>query len=142
MSIRLDLALQTPGSTNDVFLEEGDILKIPKTIQTIQTFGVVNVPKQIVYREGLTFSEAIRESGGFAVNASRKHSYVVYANGEVRNTRRFLFLHTYPAIKTGAELYVPARRPGGKLSAGETIGLLTGLTSFLGLLVIFFNTKK
>lgn len=142
VSIRLDLALQTPGSTNDVFLEEGDILKIPKTIQTIQTFGVVNVPKQIVYREGLTFSEAIRESGGFAVNASRKHSYVVYANGEVRNTRRFLFLHSYPAIKTGAELYVPARRPGGKLSAGETIGLLTGLTSFLGLLVIFFNTKK
>ncbi len=142
VSIRLADALQHPGSKDDVFLEEGDILKIPKTIQTIQTFGVVNVPKQIVYRDGLTFKEAIMESGGFAINASRRYSYVVYPNGEIRTTRRFLFFHSYPAIKTGAELYVPAKREGKKLTTGETIGLISGLTSLLGLLVVIINTSK
>jgi protein involved in polysaccharide export with SLBB domain len=142
MSIRLADALKNPGSRDDVYLEEGDILKIPKTLQTIQTFGAINVPKQIVYRDGLTFKEAIRESGGFASNASRKHSYVVYANGEVRTTGRFLFFHFYPQIKTGAELYVPDKKSGSKLSTGEAIGLISGLTSLLGLAVVLINTSK
>jgi protein involved in polysaccharide export with SLBB domain len=142
VGIRLANALQTPGSQDDVFLEEGDILKIPKTIQTIQTFGSVNVPKQIVFRDGLSFKEAIMESGGFSVNAVRRNSYVVYANGEVGTTKKFLFFHSYPAIKTGAELYVPAKREGKKLTTGETIGLISGLASILGLLVVIINTSK
>lgn len=142
VGLKLDLALQNPGSQYDLFLEEGDVLKVPKTIQTIQTFGTVNVPTQISYRDGLSFRQAIRESGGFGVNASRKNSYVVYANGEVRNTRNFLFFRTYPAIKPGAELYVPAKREGKKLSTGEVVGIVSGLTSLLGLIVVLINTSK
>lgn len=142
VSIRLADALRNPGSASDVFLEEGDVLKVPKTIQTIQTFGMVNVPKQIVFREGISLREAVRESGGFAVNASRKHAYVVYANGEVRTTKRFLFFKSYPSIKTGAEIYVPAKREGRKLTTGETVGLISSLTSLLGLVVVLINTSK
>ncbi len=142
MSIRLVDALTNKGGADDVFLEEGDIIKIPKSIQTIQTFGMVNLPKQIVYREGLTLKEAIRESGGFAVNASRKHSYVVYANGEVKTTRKFLFFRSYPEIKTGAEIYVPSRLDKRKLSTGEAVGLISGLTSLLGLAIVLVNTSK
>lgn len=142
MSIRLADALLHKGGADDVFLEEGDIIKIPKFIQTIQTFGMVNLPKQIVYRTGITLKEAVRESGGFAVNASRKHSYVVYANGEVRTTRNFLFFRKYPEIKTGSEIYIPSRLDKKKLSTGEVIGLVSGLTSLLGLVIVLVNTSK
>jgi protein involved in polysaccharide export with SLBB domain len=142
VSIRLSNALTNPGSKDDLFLEEGDILKIPKAIQTIQTFGMVNVPKQIVYRDGLSFKEAIMESGGFASNAARSHSYVVYPNGEVSTTKHFLFFRSYPSIRTGAELYVPAKRQGAKLTTGETVGIISGLASILGLLVVIINTSK
>lgn len=142
VSIRLANAILNPGSKDDVFLEEGDILKVPKTIQTIQTFGAVNVPKQIVYRDGLTFKDAIEESGGFSVNAVRRNAYVVYPNGEIRTTKKFLFFRSYPAIKTGAELYVPVKREGRKLTTGEIIGLTSGLASVLGLLVVIINTSK
>lgn len=142
MSIRLIDALTNKGSAADVFLEEGDVIKIPKTIQTIQTFGMVNLPKQIVYRDGLSLKEAVRESGGFAVNAARKHTYVVYANGEVRTTRKFLFFRSYPSLKTGAEIYVPSRSNQKKLSTGEAIGLISGLTSLLGLAIVLVNTSK
>lgn len=142
VSIRLTDALEHPGSKDDLFLEEGDVLKIPKAIQTIQTFGSVNVPKQIVYRDGLSFKEAVMESGGFAVNASRRHSYVVYPNGEVKTTKHFLFFRSYPKIRTGAELYVPARRERKGLTTGETVGILSGLASLLGLVVVIINTSK
>jgi len=142
VSIRLADALSQKGSAADVFLEEGDIIKIPKSIQTIQTFGMVNLPKQIVYREGLSFKEAVRASGGFAVNASRRHSYVVYANGEIRTTRNFLFFRSYPSLKTGSEIYVPSRSDKKKLSTGEAVAVVSGLTSFLGLLVVLINTAR
>ena len=142
MSIRLADALTNKGGSNDVFLEEGDIIKIPKSIQTIQTFGMVNLPKQIVYRDGVTLKEAVRESGGFAVNASRKNAYVVYANGEVRTTRKFLFFRSYPDLKTGAEIYIPAKSNRSKLTTGEAVGLISGLTSLLGLAIVLVNTSK
>ncbi len=142
VSIRLADALGQKGSAADVFLEEGDIIKIPKSIQTIQTFGMVNLPKQIVYREGLSFKEAVRASGGFAVNAARRHSYVVYANGEIRTTRNFLFFRSYPSLKTGSEIYVPSRSDKKKLTTGEAVAVVSGLTSFLGLLVVLINTAR
>ncbi|MGQ7429853.1 hypothetical protein ACTGYZ_12305, partial [Streptococcus suis] len=55
VGIRLDKILENPGSAEDLYLVEGDILKVPKQLQTIQTFGAVNVPKQIVYEEGISF---------------------------------------------------------------------------------------
>ena len=142
VSIRLADALGQKGSAADVLLEEGDIIKIPKSIQTIQTFGMVNLPKQIVYREGLSFKEAVRASGGFAVNASRRHSYVVYANGEIRTTRNFLFFRSYPSLKTGSEIYIPSRSDKKKLTTGEAVAVVSGLTSFLGLLVVLINTAR
>ena len=142
VGIKLEEALNNPGSTYDLYLEEGDVLKIPKTIQTIQTFGAVNVPKQIVFREGLTLKDAVYESGGFSINASRRNAYVVYANGEVKNTKKFLFFRSYPLIKAGAEVYVPVKRESRRLSTGEAIGLFSGLASVLGLIVVIINTSK
>ncbi|MDB5231154.1 MAG: capsule biosynthesis protein, partial [Chitinophagaceae bacterium] len=65
VGIKLEAAIKNPGSFYDLVMEEGDVLKIPKALQTIQTFGAVNLPKQIVYRNGLTLKDAARESGGF-----------------------------------------------------------------------------
>ena len=47
----------------------GDILKVPKLLQTVQTFGAVYVPKQVVYEKGLTMRKVINESGGFSSNS-------------------------------------------------------------------------
>ena len=49
VGIKLDEALRDPGSREDIYLEEGDVLRIPRQLQTVQTFGAVSVPKQIVY---------------------------------------------------------------------------------------------
>jgi protein involved in polysaccharide export with SLBB domain len=136
VGIRLDKILENPGSNEDLFLVEGDILKVPKELQTVQTFGAVSVPTQIVYREGISFKDALRESGRYGVNASKKNAYVVYPNGQVRKVKSFLFFKSYPEMRPGTEIYVPEKRAKVKLSTGEVIGILTGLTSLISVLIV------
>lgn len=139
VGIRLDEALRNPGSREDIYLEEGDVLRVPRQLQTVQTFGAVNVPKQIVYHSGLNFRSVIRQSGGYAPNAFRKRGYAVYANGQVRNARHFLGLRTNPRIKPGAEIYIPLRMEKKVLTTGEAVGLISGLASVLGFLVVILK---
>jgi len=139
VGIELDQALRNPGSSADIFLEEGDVLRIPRQLQTVQTFGAVNVPKQIVYNSGLTYRGIIRQSGGFAANAHRKRGYAVYANGQVSNARQFLFLRFNPRIRPGAEVYVPLKADRKSISTGEVVGIISGLASVLGFLVVILR---
>ena len=139
VGIQLDEALRNPGSKEDIYLEEGDVLRIPRQLQTVQTFGAVNVPKQIVYYPGLRYRSVIRQSGGFASNAYRKKGYAVYANGQVSNARHFLGIRSNPKIKPGAEVYIPVRSDKKSLTTGEAVGLVSGLASVLGFLVIILR---
>jgi len=139
VGIQLDQALRNPGSADDIFLEEGDVLRIPRQLQTVQTFGAVNVAKQIVYGNGLTYRGVIRQSGGFAANAHRKRGYAVYANGQVSNARQFLFLRFNPRIRPGAEIYVPLKSEKRSLSTGEAVSIVSGFASVLGFLVVILR---
>jgi len=139
VGIQLDEALRNPGSREDIYLEEGDVLRIPRQLQTVQTFGAVNVPKQIVYYPGLRYRSVIRQSGGFGANAYRKRGYAVYANGQVSNAKQFLFFRSNPVIRPGAEIYVPLKPERKGISTGEAVGIVSGLASVLGFLVIILR---
>jgi len=142
MGIKLERALKYPGSEDDLFLEEGDIMKVPKIIQTVQTFGAVNVPQQIAFRDGDNFKKLIEESGGFTLNALRRHSYVIDANGDVKSTRKFLFFRTYPAVKRGSEIYVPFKNERRGLSTLEYVGIGSSFASLAGLIIALINATK
>ncbi len=140
VGIRLGEALNNPGSVYNLLLEEGDVIKVPKQLQTVQSFGGVYVSQKVVYTKGLTFRKVIDQSGGYQQNASRKRSYVIYPNGEIRSTKHFLFFKTYPAIKPGAEVYVPIRK---RTSANEIASTGAAFASIAGLIVsLVYLIKK
>jgi len=136
VGIRLEEVIKNPGSVYDVILEDGDIIKVPKKIETVQTFSGVYFPKKIVFRDGLSVKQVIRESGGVIPGGQRKKSYVVYPNGEVRSTKSFLFVKSYPTVKPGSEIYVPVKVAGKGTSAAEIVALTTGLAT----LVLLFRS--
>ncbi|MFN3793388.1 MAG: SLBB domain-containing protein [Chitinophagaceae bacterium] len=142
VGIRLQEALDRPGSVYDVVLQEGDILKVPKEVQTVQTFSGVYFPKKIVYRSGLTVKQVIRESGGVLPEGQKRKAYVVYPNGEVKSTRKFLFFTTYPTVKPGSEVYVPVKKEGRKLSTAEILGITTGLATLATMVITISNLTK
>jgi protein involved in polysaccharide export with SLBB domain len=143
--VALDLvkAINEQGSSYDLILEEGDILKIPRTLQTVQSFGAVNYPQQITYKRGMSFKQLINLSGGFSPNASKKKSYVLEANGKVRSTfQLFGLIRLYPRISAGAEAYIPLKKEKNPLSRGETLGITTGLVSLAGVMLAIINSLK
>lgn len=142
LGINLDQIIKHPGSKYDLLLEEGDIIKVPKKLQTIQLFGEVYFPKKVRFDGKYNFKDYIHGAGGFTAQAMKRRSYIVYANGEVKNTKKVFFFNSYPKVKPGAEIYVPTRKERKGLTAGETVGLASGLASVALVIVTILNTFK
>ncbi|HEY0609863.1 MAG TPA: SLBB domain-containing protein [Chitinophaga sp.] len=142
LGINLDLIMKNPGSKYDLLLEEGDVLKVPKKLQTVQVFGEIYFPKKVRFDRNIGFRDYIRGAGGFTSQALKRRSYIVYANGEVKNTRKVFFFNSYPKVKPGAEIYVPTKRDRKGLSGPETIGIASGLASVALIIVTLLDRIK
>ncbi|WP_346316637.1 SLBB domain-containing protein [Chitinophaga sp. YIM B06452] len=135
VGINLTEILKSPDSKYDLLLEEGDRIKIPKKLQTVQLFGEIYFPKKVRFDNKVTFRDYVRGAGGFTNSALKRRSYVVYANGEVKSTRKILFFNSYPKVKPGAEIYVPSKKESRGLSTQEAIGITSGFAS-LALIIV------
>ncbi|MCY4780809.1 SLBB domain-containing protein [Sphingobacterium sp. UT-1RO-CII-1] len=135
VGVRLDIILENNGSRDNIFLEDGDVLYIPKQLQTVRVNGEVLSPVNTVYREGLSFKDYISQAGGFSSEALRKKAYIVYANGSARSTKSFLGIKSYPKVEPGAELYVPQKPYREKMSPQAWIGMGTGVASLAAIIV-------
>jgi protein involved in polysaccharide export with SLBB domain len=131
--------LKSPGHISDLILEEGDILRVPKQLQTVKVSGEVLSPVTVVYSSNKGFKQYISQAGGFSQRALRKRSYVVYANGSARSTSKFIFFNNYPKIKPGSEIFVPQRLERERMSAGQWVGLGSGIATALGVIVALFR---
>ncbi|MBB6005294.1 SLBB domain-containing protein [Arcicella rosea] len=146
-SIGIDLvkALEEPNSSADMLLQDGDIIKIPKEPQTVRMQGEVLYPTSTRYIENLPFKHYISEAGGYTELSSRKRSYIIYANGSVDRTRKFLgLINIYPKVQPGSEIVVPSLniRQGASQQAFQMIQTLTmGLTSVATLFALIRTFK-
>ena len=108
VGIDMERILKHPGCEDDIYIEDGDMIYVPKQLQTITVNGKVQVPGMMVY-QGRSARKAIRRSGGFGQHADKRRVYVSYANGDMQATGHFAFFKNYPRIKPGAHLYVPEK---------------------------------
>lgn len=135
IGIDLEKILKSPGSFEDLIVQEGDIIRIPKRLETVQVNGEVLYPTTVKYGKGMNFPDYISQSGGFTVRSLRKSSYIKYPNGSVDRTRRFLLFNVYPKVEPGSEIFVP-QRAAPAMNAQQTISTATTLlSSFMGLIV-------
>lgn len=135
IGINLGEILKKPGSVTDLLIEDGDVLRIPKQQQVVKVNGEVLYPSVVVYENNKSLKDFVLNAGGFSPRALKRGSYVVYPNGTVKGTRKFLFFNNYPSVRPGSEIYVP-KKPAPRLGgAQEIIGLTTGLAS-LGAIIL------
>ncbi len=135
VGIELEKVLATPGSKYDLILQEGDVLKVPKQLQTVRITGEVLRPSSIVYTEGDGFKKYINGSGGFTEKAFKRYAYITYANGSTQAVRKFLFFNNYPRVRPGSEIFVTQKPPREKLNAQAWIGIGTGLASLAAIIL-------
>lgn len=139
VGISLEKILVDPGSAYDLIMEEGDIINVPKQLQTIKVSGEVLSPVTIIFEKGKGFKGYISQSGGFSDRSLKRRSYILYANGSVKSTRKIVFFNNYPHVDPGAEIFVPKKVDKKPMSAAEIVGISGGLAS---LAVIILNLVK
>lgn len=142
--IGLDLPgiLANPYGPLDLILKEGDVLSIPKELQTVRMRGEVLFPTTARYDLTNRFSSYISKSGGFTDNARKSRSYVVYANGDVKRTNKFLLFNVYPKIEPGSEIIIPSKPEREGMSAQSWIGIATSLATIGILLNTLINSNN
>jgi protein involved in polysaccharide export with SLBB domain len=142
IGINLDKILANPGSKYDLILQEGDFIKVPKELQTVRLSGQILSPVLVRYDRNYGFKKYISSAGGFAPDAKQGKSYIIYANGTMDRTHKFLFFNVFPKVEPGAEIVVPKKAERKGMSAGETIALGTAVSSLALIIVTIINATK
>lgn len=131
IGINLEEIMADPGSKYDLILEEGDVISIPKQLQTVRLRGRVLYPTTVRFEAGRTVKYFVDRAGGFDSRAKKGRTYVVYANGEVARTKRFLMIKNYPQVEPGAEIIIPVKPLKIPVKPGDLIGVATGLATIV-----------
>jgi len=135
VGINLKKAMAKPLSREDLILEDGDVIRVPRQLQTVKVTGEVLKPNSMVFVPGRSLKTYINGSGGFSYNAYRKATYVVYPNGSVAANKKFLFFNNFPRVTPGTEVFVPKRAERQKMGIASLVGLSTALASMAAIIV-------
>ncbi len=132
-SIGIDLVkiISNPGTKHDLILKEGDVLSVPRELQTVRIRGEVLYPSTVRFDGSSKLRNYLAQSGGTSDNAKLGKSYVVYANGSAAKTKRFLWFRGFPKIEPGAEIIVPKKPQRSKLSTQEFLGISSAILSMV-----------
>jgi protein involved in polysaccharide export with SLBB domain len=129
VGIELAEVLSNPSSRANLILEPGDVITVPKELETVRVEGEVLFPVSIRYDERRSFQSYIDAAGGVTEEARRRRAYIVYANGEVDRTKRFLFFRNNPEVRPGATIYIPPRPEQRELTTQERVSLASSIAS-------------
>ena len=142
VGIRLGEAINNPKGTNDLRLQEGDVIRIPRQLQTIRVEGGVLSPVTMRYVPGRGVQSYIDAAGGTTDRGERHRAYIVYANGEVDRVRSFLRIRSNPSVEPGATIIVPEKPAARELSPQERISLASSIASTALLVVTLIDRLR
>lgn len=79
--IRLDDIEKFEGSQDDLVLQNGDSLTIPREPAEVMVLGSVRNPTSFIYKKGKNIQYYLNRGGGFSKTADKKEIYLLKADG-------------------------------------------------------------
>lgn len=133
VGIELPNVLTNAKSPDNLLLQDGDSIFIPRYSAIVRVQGAVNSPVAVTYVAGEDLNYYIRASGGASLKADVGRAYVTQPNGKVdAETQRFLIPDYIPKPQPGSTVYVPVKdATANGLDPFALIGSLTGVLSSL-----------
>jgi len=131
VGINLNNIMRNPRGKFDLKLEEGDIIYVPRELQTVRVMGAVYFPTYVRYDNTYCLKDYLNGAGGTSNMALRSKIFVLNPNGTSKSTRSFLGIKFYPKVMPGSQILVPQKQMDirQKMTTGETISVLTSVTS-------------
>ena len=139
IGIDMKKALESPGSYDDIVLQTGDEIYIPKMNSIIKISGAVLYPNVVAYSPDLTVRDYINMAGGYVKGAMRSKRYIVHMNGTAANKQSANF-----KPMPGCEIIIPKRDrvERNKLSAAEVAALASSTASVATMVVTMVNLLR
>ena len=135
VGIHLDEALANPGGEEDVEVQDGDQLIIPRYNRTVRISGDVLKPNTVAYKEKPNYKYYIEQAGGYGRRARKSNVYIIYQNGTIAKASR-------GRIEPGCEVVVPTKGPRDNMSVAQWMGLGTSAASLATMFVSVANLLK
>ena len=122
VGIDLVKALEMPGSTYDIILQEGDHLYVPEMQSTVRISGDVMFPNTVVYEPGKNLKHYINQAGGYGDRAKKSKAFVIYMNGTVAKA------NNKTPIEPGCQIMVPSKQKSST-DWSKILSIATSLSS-------------
>ena len=135
VGIHLDDALANPGSDEDIELQDGDRLVIPRFNHTVKISGDVLKPNTVAIKEHKNYKYYIEQAGGYGKRARKGHTYIVYQNGSIAKASK-------GEIEPGCEIVVPTKGPRDPNALQQWLGVGTSMASLATMFVSIANMIK
>jgi protein involved in polysaccharide export with SLBB domain len=132
VAIDLQYILKHPGSKDDITLEEGDELVIPRINNTVSVNGEVFKPLDVMYERGKKMKDYLSDAGGVTQLGKKNRAFVIYANGRSAKIKKSLGIFpNYPRIEPGSSIYVPQVAKKNSFDAAKAGIVISGVTALI-----------
>ena len=135
VGIELDKAIAHPGSDADLVLREGDRLIVPQYNGTVKINGAVMYPNSVGYVEGKSVAYYIDQAGGFANDAKKSNTYILYMNGMLAKVGH------NAKVRPGCEIIVPTKIQS-RMGLAETLSIGSSAASIAAVIATIANLLK
>jgi protein involved in polysaccharide export with SLBB domain len=135
VGIHLDEALANPGCDEDVELQEGDRLVIPRYNRTVRISGDILKPNTVAFKEKKNYKYYIEQAGGYGKRARKSHTYILYQNGTIAKASK-------GDIEPGCEVIVPTKGPKDSANLQQWLAIGTSAASLATMFVSIANMLK
>ncbi|MAS88167.1 MAG: polysaccharide biosynthesis/export family protein [Micavibrio sp.] len=109
ITVEADPAILSAKPAQNILLEPGDHIFIPKRAITVRVTGEVLSPTVLQFKSQKTAKDYINEAGGMTRNADRGKAYVIFPDGSARPLESLSWASTSSATKIlpMSTIYVP-----------------------------------
>ena len=135
VGIHLDEALANPGCDEDVELQNGDRLVIPRYNRTVKISGDVQKSNTVAFKNKKNYKYYISQAGGYGKRARKSHTYILYQNGTIAKASK-------GDIEPGCEIVVPTKGPKDPNQITQWLGIGTSAASMATMFVSIANMLK
>ncbi|MBA2707644.1 MAG: SLBB domain-containing protein [Gemmatimonadaceae bacterium] len=109
IGIALPDVLRSAASRDNLQLQNGDSIFIPRFNAVVNVKGAVNSPVAVTYVPGKDLEYYVRAAGGITRRGDLRYAYVTQPNGKVEATSGKFIFKSNPNPRPGSTVFVPQR---------------------------------
>ncbi len=136
ITVEVDPSSLMADPEQDMLLESGDRIYIPKRPLTVRVAGEVLSPAALQFRKNKNPSEYIREAGGTTYYADTDRAFVVFPDGSAKPLNVSMWNHSPTFVPPGSTIIVPRDpKPFDFLESAERISQVLANLAISGLYI-------